>query len=158
MALISNWVNSVEPTQVKTWHSSCSLESLQELMYCNVLYGVLELLVLMSNDEVYSGAVLAEGEWQLLCINRIPCSLGQMHGAVTAAFESAVWKCYQLDRVSEQKEWGISAWLSRLNYPGLIRKGIPEQLSALSKGRWVWIFRWKWWFSWIRFGSGCCFL
>lgn len=76
---------------------------------------MLELLVLMSSDEVYSGAVLAEGEWQLLCINRIPCSLGQMHGAVTAAFESAVWKCYQLDRVSEQKEWGISAWLSRLD-------------------------------------------
>lgn len=56
-----------------------------------------------------------------------------MHGAVTAAFESAAWKFYQLDRVLEQKKWGISAWLSRLNYWGLIRKGLPEQLSALTR-------------------------
>lgn len=36
-ALISIWVNPVEPTQVKAWHSSCSLESLQELICCNAL-------------------------------------------------------------------------------------------------------------------------
>ena len=76
----------------------------------------------MNDDEVYSSSVLAKGEWELLCINRIPCSLTQMHVAVTTTFESAVWKCYQLDRVSEQKEWEISAWLSRLNYLRLIRK------------------------------------
>lgn len=69
----------------------------------------MELLVLVNNDEVYSAGVLAKGEQQLLCISRIPCSLTQMRVAVTATFESAMGKCHQLDRVSEQKEWEISA-------------------------------------------------
>lgn len=76
---------------------------------------------------------------------------------------SSLWKCCMKmlstrQGIRAEGMRGISAWLSRLNYPGLIRKGLPEQPSALTRGRWVWIFRWKRWFSWIRFGSGCCFL
>lgn len=62
---------------------------------------------MVSNDEVYSGVVSAEGEGQLCCITRMPCSLTQLHVAVTS--ESTSWKCYQLGRVSEQKEWELSA-------------------------------------------------
>lgn len=83
----------------------------------------------MNSDEVCSSGVLAKGEWQLLCSNQSPCSLAQTHVAATAAFESAVCKCYQLDKVSEQKEWEISAWLSSLNYLGFIRKAFCTDQS-----------------------------
>lgn len=44
----------------------------------------------MNTEEVYPSGVLAKGEWQLLCINRIPCSLTQVHVAVTATAESTI--------------------------------------------------------------------
>lgn len=105
-ALIWIWVNPIEPTQVKFWHSWYSLESPQTQICCSIVY---------LDNKAYPGHTVSQREINT-CVTYSTSNCWNVY-SLKSHLENIAWKCYQLDRVLEQHKLKISAWQSGLTIP-----------------------------------------